>query len=72
MSVPVELKGRVFTYKISFPWDRGVFISIEILDKDGRFIDAMEKPIGQKTLKKFGVFIPIAKKYVDQIFQDLL
>jgi hypothetical protein len=62
----IYLKGVAFDVQLSFPWERGIFILIELV-KDGGVIERWEKEIPKGVFQQYRLYIPLIKKYIESM-----
>lgn len=68
----ILIAGEPFDLEISFPWERGSIVAIRILDKSGRLIQAIEKPVSKQVFNAYRGYIGPAKIFLGILLKDRL
>jgi hypothetical protein len=63
-----KLPGGKFDLTIKFPWEKGIAISIHLMQKDGIQVERWEKRIPVGLYKQSSMWIPFVKNFLRQIF----
>lgn len=61
------IEGTPYDVRIRFPLEKGIVFSAEIVDKNGRLVQRIEKPLtpeGMRILSTVRPFLPMIKQFL--------
>lgn len=68
----IFIPGEPYDLEITFPWERGSIVAVRILDKAGRLVQAIEKPVSKQVFNAYRGYVGPAKIFLGMLLKERL